>query len=155
MRCPALKAVPAVALWVCVTLASSVPTGAAERVNKDAREIAIRGYDAVAYFTEGRPVAGTPEFEHVWQNATWRFSTADHRDLFSGTPRRYAPRYGGFCAGGMTLGRFVPIDPKVWVIVDDKLYLSRTKLVRRDFVRDADDNIIKADGNWRRLGQAE
>ena len=32
---------------------------------------AIRGYDPVAYFTRGEPVAGKPEFTHRWKGATW------------------------------------------------------------------------------------
>jgi hypothetical protein len=31
---------------------------------------AIRGYDPVAYFAEGRPVKGLREFSHRWQGAT-------------------------------------------------------------------------------------
>ena len=37
---------------------------------------AIRGYDPVAYFTEGRPVKGSGEFTHRWKGPTWRFASA-------------------------------------------------------------------------------
>ncbi len=31
--------------------------------------LAIKGYDPVAYFTDGKPTPGRPEFEYVWNNA--------------------------------------------------------------------------------------
>jgi hypothetical protein len=134
---------------------ATLPVLAGEFVNKDAADVAIRGYDTVAYFTQGRPVQGKPEFEHVWQDAKWRFSSAEHRDLFVGEPDKYAPRYGGFCAGGMALGHRAPIDPEAWVIVDGKLYLNFSKTGRDEFATDPAPEIAKADANWQRLGQVE
>ena len=125
---------------------------AAESVNKNAGNVAILGYDTVAYFTRAQPVEGSPRFEHAWQDATWRFSSAEHRDLFAVDPKRYAPRYGGFCAGAMARGFKRPIDPKAWVIIDDKLYLNYAKQTARKFAADADNQIPKADANWKRLG---
>ena len=43
---------------------------------------ALDGYDAVAYFTEGRPAKGSSEFEAEWRGATWRFSSREHREAF-------------------------------------------------------------------------
>src|SRR5262249_62342693 len=40
--------------------------------------LAISGFDPVAYFTDGKPVPGVPEFEHVWHDARWRFASATH-----------------------------------------------------------------------------
>ena len=43
--------------------------------------LAIKGYDPVAYFTEGKPTPGSPEHEAVWRDARWRFGTAhSHAD---------------------------------------------------------------------------
>lgn len=131
------------------------PALAGGQVNTNADGVAIKGYDPVAYFTKGRPVRGTEEFEHEWQNAKWRFSNAEHRDLFAGEPDRYAPRYGGFCAGGMALGWKAPIDPEAWVIVDGRLYLNYSKGGRDDFAEDPAPQIAEADANWERLREVE
>ena len=85
---------------------------AGERINKDAEGLAILGYDTVAYFTDGRPVKGSPEFEYVWQDARWRFASAEHRALFAGEPDRYAPQFGGFCTGGVGLGNWPRSIPR-------------------------------------------
>ena len=91
--------------------------GPGQLVNKDPSNIAIKGYDPVAYFTESRPVKGNPEFEYRWQEAKWLFSSASNRDLFAQNPERYAPQYGGFCAGAMAVGRMASIDPEAWALL--------------------------------------
>src|SRR5947208_10322078 len=85
--------------------------------------VAISGYDPVAYFTDGKPVPGLTEFEHVWHDARWRFASAGHRDLFVGDPNRYAPQYDGYCAGGVAEAAVFgahkdTVDPEAWAIVD-------------------------------------
>ncbi len=65
-------------------------------LNKDKSDIAIKGYDPVAYFAENRAVKGKEEFEYLYEGARWRFSSAVHRDLFASDPEHYIPQYGGF-----------------------------------------------------------
>jgi hypothetical protein len=77
------------------------------------------------------------------------------RVLFSEYPDQYAPRYGGFCAGGMSLGRKAPIDPAAWVIVDGKLFLGGSSGAIDYFNNDTEEKIVKADTNWEELGRTE
>ena len=49
---------------------------------------AIRGYDAVAYFSDGRPQPGKAAFSHNWEGAVWLFASAAHRDAFKADPAR-------------------------------------------------------------------
>ncbi len=58
--------------------------------------VAIKGYDPVAYFTEHRAVKGNSDYVHDWNEASWYFSTPEHRDLFAANPQKYAPKHGGF-----------------------------------------------------------
>lgn len=113
--------------------------------------LAIRGTDPVAYFQEGKPVAGKPQFKYQWGNATWRFSSAENRDLFASNPEKYAPQYGGFCAWAVSEGYTAPIDPDAWKIVDSKLYLNYDKRVQRSWERDIPGHIAKANRNWPNL----
>lgn len=139
-----------------LALVFAVPAFAGgERVNKGADGVAIKGYDPVAYFTEQRPVKGSPEFEHVWRDARWHFASAEHLEMFMGDPEKYAPRYGGFCSGGMALGRLAPIDPEAWVIVDGRLYLNYSKSGRDRFAEEPEPAIEKADANWETLGRTD
>jgi len=87
--------------------------------------VAIMGYDPVAYFTDGRAMKGSPEISQSWLGVTWHFASAAHRDAFIADPMRYAPQYGGFCAGSVSIGMITDnVDPKAgWRIIDGKLYL--------------------------------
>ncbi|CAN7172414.1 YHS domain-containing (seleno)protein [Rhizobium sp. LjRoot98] len=88
-------------------------------------DVAIRGYDPVAYFTQNEAVEGSEKYSHHWLGATWHFVSAENRDLFIKEPARYAPQYGGYCADGVSLGTVTTnIDPKAWRIIEGKLYIS-------------------------------
>jgi YHS domain-containing protein len=124
---------------------------AGEKVNKTSAGLAIKGYDAVAYFEDGKPVKGTQAYQFQWKGATWRFSSAGHRETFAKNPDRYAPQYGGFCAYGVSERHKAPIDPEAWTIIDGKLYLNYDQQVREDWRKDTKVRIQKADQNWPKL----
>lgn len=126
---------------------------AGEPINVDAGGVAIGGYDTVAYFTEGEALPGDSRFEYEWRDAKWWFASAEHRELFMGDPDRYAPRFGGFCTGGMAMGVSVKADPEAWTIVDGRLYLTSTKGVRERLLEEPQAKIENAEANWEELLQ--
>jgi len=118
-------------------------------------EQAIRGYDPVAYFTEGKPVKGDEKFTFRWKDANWYFTSKQNLDLFTKEPEKYAPQYGGYCAYGMSEGHKAPTDPNAWTIVDGKLYLNYSLKVKEGWVKNQKDRIDKADKNWPGLKDKE
>jgi enamine deaminase RidA (YjgF/YER057c/UK114 family) len=116
----------------------------------DETRLSISGYDPVAYFTEGKPVPGSSEFEYVWHDARWQFASAAHRDLFVKDPEHYAPRYDGYCALGVAWQQphKDTVDPNAWAIVDGKLYLTHTTRSLAAWQEKAAENIKRADQNW-------
>lgn len=106
------------------------------------------GYDVVAYFTEGKPIEGKSEFRFDWKGAKWRFASAANRDKFAGSPEKYAPQYGGYCAYAVSQGYTASIDPEAWSVVDNKLYLNYSKGVRSTWEKDIPGYIKSADKNW-------
>jgi hypothetical protein len=139
-------------LALATILAASTAV-AGESINKYADDLAIFGYDTVAYFTDERPVKGSPDFEYVWQDARWRFASAEHSTLFAAQPDRYAPQFGGFCTGAVALGRLSPIDPQAWLIVDGRLYLHYDKEGRDETAADPETHIAAAAQRWEALGK--
>ena len=113
-----------------------------------AGDVAIKGYDTVAYFKSGKALKGNESFTFQWHNMTWYFSTKDNRDLFAASPEKYAPQYDGFCAWAMTEARKANTDPEVWKIVNGKLYLNCSRTAYEKWNRDIPGNIKKADTNW-------
>ncbi len=141
-------------LGVGVLLAAAVPSEAKDRVaavNQDRRNIAMHGYDPVAYFVEGRPAKGSAQFTAQWMGAVWMFASAGHRDLFQKEPEKYAPRYGGYCAWAVSQGYTANGDPEAWRIVDGKLYLNYSKSVRKKWEQDTAARIKEGDRNWPEL----
>lgn len=130
---------------------SALFADAGKKVNTDGNNLAIKGYDPVAYFTEKRPTAGRSEYAYSWSGALWRFANAKHRDMFARDPERYAPQFGGHCSMALARGKIKDIDPEAWVIVDDKLYLNFSKPVLKTFQDDIKGNIRKAEANWNKL----
>ena len=152
MRTPT-RALAAAAL----ALASLAPALAAEPINTLEKEgwfgyepsgTAIRGYDTVAYFTEGGPVEGSAEFTAEWMGATWRFASQEHLDLFEAEPEKYAPQYGGYCAYGVVQDDLVKIEPENWTIVDGKLYLNYDDEVQATWEADIPGFIAEADAKF-------
>nr|WP_173420904.1 YHS domain-containing (seleno)protein [Ensifer adhaerens] len=88
-------------------------------------DVAIKGYDPVAYFTESKALEGSPQISYRWLGANWQFASAENRELFIREPTRYAPQYGGYCADGVSFGTVTTnIDPRAWRIIEGKLFLS-------------------------------
>jgi YHS domain-containing protein len=102
----------------------SVPGTAAWAQSDAALRVVLKGYDPVAYFTEGRPVKGSPQFKFDFDGERYHFASAANRDRFAADPDRYAPQFGGYCTGTMAKGAGRNEgDPEAWIIVDGKLYL--------------------------------
>jgi YHS domain-containing protein len=146
-----VKRRPAVSrkLALVAVLLFALPAAAKSPVNKTLLGgTAVKGYDVVAYFEDGRALEGSSDFEVEWHGATWRFASAEHRDRFAADPQRYAPQYGGYCAYGMAKGKAVGIDPQAWTIVDGKLYLNYSKKVQALWEQDVPGYVARADANW-------
>ena len=110
--------------------------------------IAIDGTDAVAYFTVGRPVAGSSAHTVEWKGATWHFSSQANRNAFAAYPNAYAPQYGGYCAWAVAEGYTASTVPDAWKIHDGRLYLNFSRRVQRRWKRDIPGNILRANANW-------
>ncbi len=113
--------------------------------------LAIEGFDAVAYFTEQRAVEGSKEFEMSWMGANWRFSSAANLGAFRDNPERYAPQYGGYCAWAVSQNDTAGIDPTQFTVYNGKLYLNYNKKIGTRWQADKDGFIIDADRYWPQL----
>lgn len=110
--------------------------------------IAINGYDPVAYFTEGRAVAGKAEFSVAWKGVEWLFASSGNRKLFVENPDAYAPQYGGYCAFGASDHHLAPTDPQAWTIIGSKLFLNYSPAVKSQWLPDTARRIPLANAYW-------
>jgi YHS domain-containing protein len=139
----------AMTLWLSAGAAALAAQGPpAAPINVDAQGVALHGHDAVAYFTDGKAVPGSSQFETVWHGATWRFATAANRDRFKAAPERYAPQFGGYCAWAVSRNYTADIDPTAFAVVDGKLYVNYSTFVQARWRLNRDENIAKGHANW-------
>jgi YHS domain-containing protein len=149
---PRQSAMLGLLVGLLIGLGVAFPAAAGGIINSSfLRGIAIDGYDPVAYFTEGKPVEGSSDFEYEWMGATWRFASAADRDQFAADPEKYAPQYGGYCAYAVSQGTTADIDPDAWHIEDGKLYLNLNKKVQSIWLKDIPGYISKANANWPKI----
>lgn len=129
------------------------PVAAGEAVNTGLfGGVAIKGYDPVAYFTEGKAMKGSEKFAYDWLGTPWHFASAKHRDMFIADPARYAPQFGGYCTLGVAVDGHAAenVDPeRAWRIVDGKLYF----VYDPTYVQELDgparaEWLAKAEANW-------
>ena len=116
--------------------------------------LGAKGYDVVAYFTEGHPVKGLDRYTHNYGGVTWQFSSKEHRDAFAADPAKYAPQYGGFCSWGVSQGKLFDVDPEHgWAIVDGKLYLNFNGDIHKTWLKDPHGFIGQADQHFPALNR--
>jgi len=135
------SAIPAAALLAQPAAAAQPPVFATGN-------IAINGYDPVAYFTEGEPVEGAAEFSSEWEGATVLFASAEHKVMFDADPEAFAPKYGGYCAYAVSKGYTASTDPSAWTVHEGRLYLNYSRSVRALWTTRRSSHIQSADANW-------
>ena len=98
---------------------------ASNRVISDGphRNLMLKGYDPVAYFTMGTPVPGKVEIAVVHDGLDYRFVSEEHRKMFLANPVRYVPKYGGFCAQGIAYAVMFGGEAEMFQIIDDRLFI--------------------------------
>ena len=135
---------------VCVAVIVSSCSSAAKfaAVNTDGRGVALKGFDAVAYFAVNNAVEGDNKYEFVWNGAKWLFANAENLEKFKADPAAFAPQFGGYCSYAVSKGYTADGDPKAWKIVDGKLYLNYNPEVKQMWERGELENINKGETNW-------
>lgn len=144
----------AAAALVCLVLAlpAAPPASRAattERLVVDRHTgLAIDGYDPVAFFTDGKPLLGSPDLEVRYSGAVWRFCNVGNRDAFAAHPDVYIPQFGGYDPLGVAHGVAVAGNPRVWLISARRLFLFYDQGRLDRFTRDSERIMAAAGRKW-------
>lgn len=118
-------------------------------------DVAIDGYDPVAYFKINKAVKGKEDLTVNHQGVTYYFSSADNKEDFKKNPSQYEPEYGGWCAYAMgSKGEKVSIDPETFKILNGKLYLFYNRYFNNTLKSwNKDETKLKpaADASWKKF----
>ena len=135
-------------LLVCSSVLFNVAWAKEPVYTRFLSNVAVSGYDTVAYFTEGKPVKGDKAHKVEYQGASWYFKNAENRALFLSEPEKYAPQYGGYCAWAVAQNKTASADPHQWSIVNSRLYLNYDAEIQARWAKDKDKLIQQANKNW-------
>ena len=114
--------------------------------------VAVSGYDTVSYFEgEGVPVEGRREHRVKYNGVEYHFASAENAAKFQAEPAKFAPQYGGHCAWAASRGKLASGDPKLYEIVDGKLYLNFNQTVQETWLKDIPGFIEKADTEFPKI----
>lgn len=117
--------------------------------------VAVKGYDAVAYFTQNKAVKGKSEFAVIHQGIKYLFATNTNKEEFKKNPTKFEPQYGGWCAFAMGYtGEKVDFDPETFKILNGKLYLFYNRFFNNTLLKwnKNETNLkAKADVNWEKF----
>jgi YHS domain-containing protein len=151
----ARRAVLACALGLlggCNALVAQNPRTAMRPVNAvynvDEPRMMLRGYDVVAYFTQGAAVRGLPSWRSTYEGVAYHFASAENRAAFEQDPARYQPAYHGFDATRIVVALPEDGDPGVWRVIDGRLFIFADVASRAAFELDPAANIRLADRYW-------
>lgn len=135
-------------LGISVLAANCSKVDSFKQINTTAENIAIKGYDTVAYFADNGAVKGNPQYEFVWNGAKWLFSSKDNLEKFKSNPEQYAPQFGGYCSWAVSHGYTADGDPEAWKVVDGKLYLNYNQKVKEKWEAEQPKLIEDGKKNW-------
>jgi YHS domain-containing protein len=123
--------------------------GITERIVVDRHTgLAIDGYDPVAFYTDGKPVPGSPDFELQYGGAVWRFCNFGNRAAFAERPDVYMPKFGGYDPVGVARGVAVAGRPDVWLISGERLFLFYDSHRLETFAADPERYTSAAERKW-------
>jgi hypothetical protein len=113
--------------------------------------LAIEGFDPMAYFVDGRPVRGLPDFEAQLEGAVWRFHNEGNRASFLAHPEIYGPRFGGYDPVYVARGVTLAGNPLFWVVSSERLYLFALEADRDAFAAEPERFLPRAMKRWPEL----
>ena len=119
--------------------------------------VAIGGYDLVAYFAQNKVIRGSQKFCERVHGVDYWFSNSENKSKFQIDSGKYLPQYGGYCAFAMAKKNAkVPSDPKTFKLHNGKLHLFFNDYYQGDPVNtiipwNADERnmINNASTNWK------
>jgi hypothetical protein len=112
------------------------------------KRVALRGYDPVGYFTDGRPIQGMPQYWYEFDDTVYLFANSAHRAAFIADPDHYAPQYQVYCAMAVSIGLRDEGLPDVWTIVDGKRFVIGRPNGLQDLAVDPTGTIARGQANW-------
>ena len=149
MKTIALSALAAAALLAAAPAVQAADEyNAAPGITLAGAPLGLHGFDPVAMFASEAPQLGDAAHTARHDGVDYYFASAETKARFEADPEAVLPRFGGFCAFGVSLGKKLDGDVRYADIVDGKLYLFVNAAVFEKYLEDKAGVIAAADAKW-------
>jgi YHS domain-containing protein len=116
-------------------------------------QIALDGYCPVAYLAMEKSVEGDSKYSSTYDGKTYYLANADAKKMFDAEPEKYLPKYDGYCATAVAMGKKMESDPKLFSVYIGSTYLFSNKMAKESFDKDPKMTIKNADKNFAALSK--
>ena len=145
--------IPLLAVFVAVGIFPfGLRAAAIQHYNLGADKVALKGYDPIGYFTKNAALKGKKELNAQYSGVTYYFASEENKKLFTDSPEKYLPTYGGWCATAMAKGEKVEIDRTNFKVTNGRLFLFFKAFYAnaiKDWNKDEANQMAKA--NWKKI----
>ena len=138
-------------------LAFASPSFAADEYNTSkgltaaGAPLGLHGVDPVTFVNLGNRIEGSAKFTAVHDGVAYYFATEEKMKKFKSSPASFLPQNGGFCTFGVSVGKKFDGNPRYADIRNGKLYVFLNEDIYREYQKDKNGTIAKADAQWKKI----
>ena len=118
---------------------------ASAKTTENHKKAALDNYCPVAYAVMNKAVKGNPKYSSEYEGKTYYFADSKAKDMFDANPLKYVPKYDGYCATAMSMGKKLKSNPKLFSVYKSHTYLFSNKKAKMMFDKNPDMFIEKSD----------
>lgn len=134
-----------IAFLVAISIVLSVQAQNTKSTDKKAE---LNGYCPVAYLAMDKSIKGDAKYSSTYQGKTYYLANAEAKKMFDTDPKKYIPKYDGYCTTALAMGKLLKSDPKIFSVYNGATYLFSNKMAKESFDKDPKMMIKKADQNF-------
>ena len=113
--------------------------------------LGLHGVDPVTFVNLGNRINGSAKFTAVHDGVAYYFASEEKMKKFQSSPASFLPQNGGFCTFGVSVGKKFDGNPRYADIRNGKLYVFLNEEIYREYQKDKDGTIAKADAQWKKI----
>ncbi len=114
-------------------------------------KVELDGYCPVAYLAMEKSLKGDSQFSSTYEGKTYYLANADAKKMFDAEPEKYLPKYNGYCATAVAMGKKMESDPEIFSVYNGATYLFSNQMAKETFDKDPKMTIKNADKNFAAL----
>ncbi len=125
--------------------------GNAQSSKTKKKSAALNQYCPVAYGAMGMAAKGDAKYVSTYKGKKYYMMSADAKKMFDADPAKYLPKYDGYCATAVAMGKKLESDPAIFSVHEGATYLFSSKEAKAGFDKDPEATIAMADKQFAML----